>query len=99
MAKVVQFLEIGNLPKSQLNPCRSRKVMINNLNFQFQRADQRTIFTTFLNFLCRYPAPKTPPSLGCPMGLPKDRGVVNCKINSITITFLKHACFNENEQI
>ena len=25
MAKVVQFLEIGNLPKSQLNPCRSRK--------------------------------------------------------------------------
>ena len=33
------------------------------------------------------------------LGLPKDRGVVNCKINSITITFLKHACFNENEQI
>ena len=66
MVKVVQFLEIGNLPKSQLNPCRSRKVMIKNLNFQFQRADQRTIFTTFLNFLCRYPAPKTPPSLGCP---------------------------------
>ena len=60
MVKVVQFLEIGNLPKSQLNPCRSRKVMIKNLNFQFQRADQRTIFTTFLNFLCRYPAPKTP---------------------------------------
>ena len=66
MVKVVQFLEIGNLPKSQLNPCRSRKVMIKNLNFQFQRADQRTIFTSFLNFLCRYPAPKTPPSLGCP---------------------------------
>ena len=33
MAKVVQFLEIGNLPKSQLNPCRSRKLMIENLIF------------------------------------------------------------------
>ena len=33
MAKVVQFLEIGNLPKSQLNPCRSRKLMIKNLIF------------------------------------------------------------------
>ena len=67
MVKVVQFLEIGNLPKSQLNPCRSRKVMIKNLNFQFQRADQRTIFTTFLNFLCRYPAPTAPQSFGCPI--------------------------------
>ena len=27
MAKVVQFLEIGNLTKSQLNPCRLKKVM------------------------------------------------------------------------
>ena len=52
MVKVVQFLEIGNLPKSQLNPCRSRKVMIKNLNFQFQRADQRTIFTTFFESRC-----------------------------------------------
>ena len=33
MAKVVQFLEIGNLPKAQLNPCRSRKLMIKNLIF------------------------------------------------------------------
>ena len=33
MAKVVQFLEIGDLPKSQLSPCRSRKVMIENLIF------------------------------------------------------------------
>ena len=34
MAKVVQFLEIGNLPKSQLNPCPSRKLMIENLIFE-----------------------------------------------------------------
>ena len=27
MAKLVQFLEIGNLKKSQLNPCRLKKVM------------------------------------------------------------------------
>ena len=33
------------------------------------------------------------------MGQPKDRGVVNCKINSFTIRSLKHSCFNENDQI
>ena len=35
--------------------------------FQFQRADQRAIFTPFLNFLCRYPAPTAPQSFGCPI--------------------------------
>ena len=33
------------------------------------------------------------------MGQPKDRGAVNCKINSITTTPLKHSSFNKNEQI
>ena len=87
MAKVVQFLEIGNLPKSQLNPCRFCKVMTKNLNFKKRISIQ--FFTTFLNFLCRYPAPTAPQSFGCP----------NCKINSITTTPLKHSSFNENEQI
>ena len=64
MAKVVQFLEIGNLPKSQLNPCRSRKVMIKNLNFQFQRADQRTIFTTFFKFSLQISRSQDPPVFG-----------------------------------
>ena len=100
MAKVVQFLEIGNLPKSQLNPCRSRKVMIQNLNFQFQRADQRTIFTTFLNFLCRYPAPKTPPSLGCPPSLlgssnisPFARFVLGCIVAILKCLFLPRVLY------
>ena len=33
MAKLVQFLEIGNLPKSQLDPCRLKKVMTKNQIF------------------------------------------------------------------
>ena len=65
MLEVVQFLEIGNLPKSQLNPCRFCKVMTKNLNFKKRISIQ--FFTTFLNFLCRYPAPTAPQSFGCPI--------------------------------
>ena len=61
MVKVVQFLEIGNFPKSQLNPCRSRKVMIKNLNFQFQRADQRTIFHNIFEFSLQISRSHGPP--------------------------------------
>ena len=47
-----------------------RKVLsLNNrlLPDVFRSAPWSRFFTTFLNFVCRYPAPKTPLSVRCPI--------------------------------
>ena len=49
MTKDVQFLEIGSLTKSQLNPCRSRKVMIQNVNSLLCCSKNRKIYCVRLS--------------------------------------------------
>ena len=99
MAKVVQFLEIGNLPKSQLNACPYRKVMIKNLFLSISKSRSARNFHAIFEFSLQISRSHGPPVFRLSLGQPKDRGVVNCKINSFTISSLKHSCFNENEQI
>ena len=64
MVKVVQFLEIGNLPKSQLNPCRSRKVMIKNLNFQISKSGSAHNFHNIFEFSLQISRSQDPPVFG-----------------------------------
>ena len=64
MAKVVQFLEIGNLPKSQLNPCRSRKIMIKNLNFQISKGGSAHNFHNIFEFSLQISRSQDPPVFG-----------------------------------
>ena len=69
MAKVVQFLEIGNLPKSQLNPCRSRKVMIKNLIFfNFKERISAQFSHHFSIFFADIPLPRPPSLSAVPYG-------------------------------
>ena len=61
MAKVVQFLEIGNLPKSQLNACPYRKVMIKNLFLSISKSGSARNFHTIFEFSLQISRSHGPP--------------------------------------
>ena len=61
MAKVVQFLEIGNLPKSQLNACPYRKVMIKNLFLSISKSRSARNFHTIFEFSLQISRSHGPP--------------------------------------
>ena len=61
MAKVVQFLEIGNLPKSQLNACPYRKVMIKNLFLSISKSGSARNFHTIFEFSLQISCSHGPP--------------------------------------
>ena len=63
MAKVVQFLEIGNLPKSQLNACPYRKVMIKNLFLSISKSGSARNFHTIFEFSLQISRSHGPPVL------------------------------------
>ena len=61
MAKVVQFLEIGNLPKSQLNACPYSKVMIKNLFLSISKSRSARNFHTIFEFSLQISRSHGPP--------------------------------------
>ena len=61
MAKVVQFLEIGNLPKSQLNACPYRKVMIKNLFLSISKSRSARNFHAIFEFSLQISRSHGPP--------------------------------------
>jgi len=61
MVKVVQFLEIGNLPKSQLNACPYRKVMIKNLFLSISKSGSARNFHTIFEFSLQISRSHGPP--------------------------------------
>ena len=79
MAKVVQFLEIGNLPKSQLNACPYSKVMIKNLNFQISKSGSAHNFHKIFEFSLQISRSQDPPRL---WAVPYGENNFNLKLES-----------------